>query len=1445
MTDNIIRSIQPSVAPATSQTSVDSTGAPKPTISSSPKSKLTPKSDQTTIDVIKDFFRPVLTGISMIFGTPIVDNKPYADFVDDLNYRTQGDKDKELVYARAKIISEKAYEVIKHAQENIQQGKDPWEGLKPNLGVPMSGKLQFLRSDDLEREIFYHNVCEYQWAQSQLQIQSGQIKKIRTYEDGDNTTWNKSLDPGDTAVLQSGDKLFEDKVVIRASKDLNIEINANTARTGLVTTETSITPEGLVRRTSRAALPSVANERLGATAATQYENSELMGIIALNGTVTHKPHEETEIKPELIESAILDKILNSSIGPRINGKTIGEAFSELAVEKGFSIFEPKMLPRVLFDSEVSLGKFYHPHYLHIVKLKEECVDKKIQALEKQGKTITNEDLKAVWLSFQAEVKKVIGDSQQNIAPSKEKVWLPKNKNSELDSVYSCLEQQGLYVPAVNRIGNVDYQELLQANPQAFYEKLTEGAATAMVFHTFNNHGTPIPGAFDAIAKILDEYSHNTEFREMLSDVTCALSKAGEKYLRKDVRELRDLGFKIYQSQGAREYLNFRINTHLMNYFTRDQLKSLSTKSGVPIFNCDRELGFSPEFKALGAQNKTFSEYVAWLKNELDLCAGADLNCDSVIDSALPKNEASYYSFEGRNDEFAGLSLEKNNLPSFFYPNDYHVVNSKRKYDDKSCFSARRTIVDKKVPILNPYGQHYEEHQPPSEKHKALPSIEETMNQRLILVADGDSDGDKTMIARALEAGGFANIVLNQLGDTSLCREIISQRREYVKEFSSNEAYQYAVNELGIYGVELHGRDEQTKEPIYKRLVGFHDKNNPIYDEENLIRESQLIAELKKKYVMNIVRHSSAEANIRRKAEALGNIAGESIEFKQDDLNRAAAAYRKSKNLQPGESLSPEESKLLFLYEHSVVRREEGNLFPSDAPHSNVFTYWSLHDAHGDYIVYRSKHFGGRYVEDRQNGTEPTLFKGEISSLTESKKNIVQRDNTGDYVVNGVQECPQNVLARLKEFSTDSSVLPQPSKESGAYSLIKKFVGAKNAKWAISKLPDGFQGLLRYSGLVIGAGGILRLISPLTFGLSEKIYNAGYKTSNYVRAISALGGALRGALNVNRYWNITAGEVINICASFMNDGVKHGFLGLGNFVLFMGRGQQAAQRQQRVNNHAEEVLASDQKSNGFGAVFNKYVDPRKFASKITELGTSIVTSVRTEVEKNGLPAWLGEVGGSLLSAAYAPLRMIKDVVKDPRLIYQVVNRQSEKSGGFFKNIPSPGHVMSLVGAASGISALIAGTIGRKEKFGELKESGFNGWGRWAISAACGLPALGIIANANEVMANIDGLPKHYTGLDGKEKTYNPKAAGLLQKIAGFGFAFASMFDLSDKYAAALYDIANGLYFTGAAEEEGPNAYRTAFAEKRASGVLYEKRVQDQAVDFSNQPAQTVSREPALV
>ena len=153
-------------------------------------------------------------------------------------------------------------------------------------------------------------------------------------------------------------------------------------------------------------------------------------------------------------------------------------------------------------------------------------------------------------------------------------------------------------------------------------------------------------------------------------------------------------------------------------------------------------------------------------------------------------------------------------------------------------------------------------------------------------------------------------------------------------------------------------------------------------------------------------------------------------------------------------------------------------------------------------------------------------------------------------------------------------------------------------------------------------------------------------------------------------------------------------------------------------------------------------------------------------------------------------MIQDIFSEPKLLYQIKERKSEKTGEVHRQIPSVGHLLTSVGLLSGIGAFIAATFGR---LGERAEDGFNGLGKLAISFSNSIPALGIIANGFEVAANPQGLPKLSRGLDGKDIIYNPRRAGFGQVIAGIFYAILPWLGLHKDSVAAAYDVGNGLYF----------------------------------------------------
>lgn len=74
-----------------------------------------------------------------------------------------------------------------------------------------------------------------------------------------------------------------------------------------------------------------------------------------------------------------------------------------------------------------------------------------------------------------------------------------------------------------------------------------------------------------------------------------------------------------------------------------------------------------------------------------------------------------------------------------------------------------------------------------------------------------------------------------------------------------------------------------------------------------------------------------------------------------------------------------------------------------------------------------------------------------------------------------------------------------------------------------------------------------------------------------------------------------------------------------------------------------------------------------------------------------------------------------------------------------------------------------------------------------------------------MENPEGFPLLFKGLHGKDVTYNPRSSGLRQIIAAMGLGGTSLGPLANKYVASIYDIFNGLYYLGVAEEEKINSF----------------------------------------
>lgn len=1445
-----------------------------------------------------EFIKPAISFLGTLYGIVEPDNTQYLSLRDSLPAEVQKSDDSSVLLQRAKLVKEKAQEAIEYVNKNGLQS------LKPNIGISMSTQLCFLSGGYSPEKHYEHNQAALWWAESILQGRT-----VLDVEDLDNTNLNKNTTTWGTRRVQGKEVIHWNNQANKAlSTDLKGKLLINTARS-IFPTAIYARNEGLEGSATIGVLNSPLEELAGISIDEQLELAERADIAAMNGSVVHCVRKPTSFSNKIIRADEIFRFLN---GVTIDGKTfVDEYFKEPTEVHEFTAAEPKGVTSYLIDTHRVLGEVYYPHYLKIIQLKEKCVDNR-----EKGKTETQG-----WLDFAQALKNNVDEGARQIPALLEETRIQsaclveleaKGPSSleEADEVrrnieklekkrYSYIRLIGSSIDdkTTSNNGNFtseNYYELLLKNPQAFFEKVTEGRLTALNYHFFNSRGIPLTrkktgyleGAVpvytqdateQAISK-LNKYANDSSVREKVAELNTLPTTNG---LHSHIEGFREEGINILTDNvdeskkvgkyAPMEYVNHRLTRHLMHVYTKGQLQSIedcrSSNEGKRLFNCgDKELTFSNEFLALG--KKTYEEeglegYVKFLRHQFSQTAGENQFSKSVgpeselenfIKATFPldKLKASKHGVEGK-DKFT--ITDTANVTYFFtrddfLPNELFSINNKSAYTGKYSFYSIFCLVDKRdvkyvsktevekpenkskkyifIPYAtslsaaqgtmhevkplgfyaelgaNPDQQYYPEDQPAKEKFSAVPSFSECKKRDYAVISAGDSKSDVGTHVAALERGGIANVVFGLIRDSHIYNEAIDQRIKYVDDLKVRNSNNGAIDLPGlyesskgcVYGLEEVTEGGQTKYRKVRDVKPDGGRLISIYADDRTYTKDQIIEEITKSYAGRIIHNVCPEAKIRRQAEIISLLSGVDIEFDEEKYKQAVALYNRQKERPV--ILSPEQRKLLETYKWAIIEKENESLVSQEAPRFRV--WYEYHDRSGN-VYYRRKADG--VLVNKNNENEE--FSGNVSKL---RKVAIKRNPDGSFVkCTGGKEVTFTDVEFINKCLCEEEILPSSSPISGLFAnkFLQKTIGKQNLKKFVTNLPTIFNKILEWSGGIMAAGGIVRLASSALGSAGEPLFKMGYWMSNSLRAVSAMAGALRGELNVYRSHNIFAGEMINVFAALkLPDGLKHAVLGLGNFVLFLGRGQQRAQQMQRINNHPEEVLKG-------GPNKDKYVDPRPYVRDVTDFSTRLVMDAKKTAKKHGLSVLLGEVVGNLASAALTPFQMLRDIVKEPKLIYQIVPRVAEKSGLSHYAVPSVGHLMTLVGTMSGLSAIVAATMGRAKDAGEEL---FNDVGKFAISFANAIPALGIVANGLEVMSNSAGLPKISRDLNGKDIKFDPKRAGLGQVIAGIGYGIVPWFGLQNKNVASLYDIINGIYFgmpgarMSVAEEEKLNTISLA-------------------------------------
>lgn len=1423
-----------------------------------------------------------------LYGVKGFDDHQYRDClrgVKKLSEINDPNERKKAFLENAAWLYVRSNEALDRARKNIEKGRDPWHGLNdPKIGLPCSSELHNLSDSYDQWEKLYHNILANFISHKVLNQML-----IESSFDIDGTITDKNIFTVSTRTLQAMRQLHWLKRLMETSADDRhkiMEISINTARAEQYPYTSLDGPE---QKRTYITHNSAIEEVAGYVLADQLDLLGKINIAMGNACIKVQKDDYTYISGNYL---MVDRLINECLGKEF----LSDLFNQTTKDIDVYTAEPKGMTDYILDHKIETGEVIYQHFKRIIQFyEEEVVNRKNEISYDEGLNNFRD--------------KVLNDKEYGVltgAEKWEKVYELENKvrdlgktnatKSRIQEVKEELKQaKAIAFPHIRLLDS--YIELLNTDPRAFFEKVTNGRSFGGCFHTYNSRGSPTEGAKEYALAKLRKYAYRTDVRKKIRSLKQEFYRDGKaknvdvsnfvgegyKVFYEAYQKAKDKGDKKAQIEAFKAYLNWRLCEHLMHNYQKKELEKCS------LFECGNKVKLNSNLQnewekywASKQKNSKVGEaysYREWLESKL-LSSNLEKETAKNLSSYLndfnfntndrllnnkPKiriekvveNEDGTLRLANEDEdsilaavkEIEGKLVEDIEAQEMFFPDELFAWRGKRAYDGQTSLLAMYRF-DEKSDALRKHGQFYYEILINDSKGDVISSFKDCFLNGKTCMHSGDSSSDVPAHAAALQREGMARVIYNLINIDDIYNEIIKQREKLVENIekaftfedrqAALEELYYAYQRYGVYGLKKVG-DKFYKVAVQKKDNGHFELKDaktlklndcdtkPGSNEDKItlkdgdtlewgilegeFTEKEIFNEIENTYRLNIDRNLSPAQMLRKLAEVVQFLTGESIEYIEEELKVAAEV---EKELSKGKSINeidPQRRKIFEEYRWALTELRTYNQYTLDHPSFRVIREYT--DESTDKVYYRFKSDGKLYTKDGEE------FKGDEDSLTVK---IIERDKKSGVFVYRETNKPFDFESPdfINKLYIEEEFLPSPTPVSGFFAnkkLMKLFGGgnaergARNLEGFLRKLPDRFSAFLEWAGGLMALGGVVRLLGHVVGGEVGKenggVYKTGYWISQLARAFGCTGGALRGIINVNRNWDIAAGEIIQLfSALFLPNGAKHLGFGAGQLFLFTGRGIDAARRQQRVNAPTREEHKAKK-------LLKNIVDPREYVRKVIKFSQDgIVIPIKKSFEESGLSGVFGELVGRLTSALVTPIRFIVDIVKNPKLITQWKDRMSEKNGIFTKLCPSNGHLLGLVGILSGIGAVVGGTFGRMQRFGEIADHGFNAVGRWAITFSTAVAALGIYSNGREIAANPMGLPRIYRGLDGEDKTYNPNRAGKGQMLSSAGYAITPLFGLHNDWVAALYDIATGFYFgfpksrMGVAEEETINSLNLA-------------------------------------
>ena len=285
-------------------------------------------------------------------------------------------------------------------------------------------------------------------------------------------------------------------------------------------------------------------------------------------------------------------------------------------------------------------------------------------------------------------------------------------------------------------------------------------------------------------------------------------------------------------------------------------------------------------------------------------------------------------------------------------------------------------------------------------------------------------------------------------------------------------------------------------------------------------------------------------------------------------------------------------------------------------------------------------------------------------------------------------------------------------------------------------------------------------------------------------------------SAHKFWWQFNGEVFGFISSLLGNSTNGlTFRALANTVL-VGRANENAMRDNyNLDGFKDKKAAKEH----YGE--NPYYDKKEVAAKLT---TDMMQNIDA-LNNNFLGGLMSKIpGGKLLTGSLAQFMQTAKLATDFFTIpglptttlknffsmeQQGLDKMSKNSGKQYGEVHEA-NTYGVAGMATLFTAVASTVLG--------KITGSKTVDTVLTNIANMIPAIGIVTNGKLSRQDAAGNPRFFTDVAGKQQTYSPEKAGMLQMISGWMMAvFGSFFHT--RTGAALYNMANGLYFLGINEE----------------------------------------------